>query len=352
MKRSLVVAALAVLLVVQPAAAAEYPSAEAACGQAGSGESLVAIFPGSDELRKSQVERKQMEVYPGTTFKVALCKDGELKHTHGTGWTLKSTPGFEVTNSTDTTATVRVTGEREQFAVAVENKDLRAIAVDVRLPRTVDAALVDGQLRFPNRSAAENYRTAERRYLAALANLTNASDRLNESAAALEAGREPPVNVTGDLLPALDERERTVERRAAAVESTLYATAWRTGDGSKALAALSAAQQREQAAKADVKRAKQNYLESLKTAERNARTTVFVNLGGAALLGLVAGAVPGWWLTERRIEGIRFDQEINSSVSTGPRVLARVVGLAVVALGLTVAAFVALGGLDKLGGLL
>lgn len=361
MRRSLVVALFVAMLVVQPVTAASYPSAEAACGQTGDGEVLVAIFPGAAQLQDddSQVVTGETTVYPGTEFKVALCQNGELQHTQGTEWELQSTPGLQFSNSTETTVTVTVTGEESgeenpiDVAGLVENKDLRGVTIDVRRASRATADVTDESVTidFESPEAASNYESAEDEYLAARGNLSNATERLNRSAEALRSGEENASTVTNETVLALGESAQSVDARAATLEANLYGTAW-SGSDSRALIALSAVQNDERTARTDAKNAMRNYLGALQTAERNAQMTVFLNLGGAAILGLFAGAVPGWWLTAQKLENVRFDQEVNSSVSYGPRLLARAILLAVVAFGLTLAVLFALGGLGKFGGLL
>lgn len=360
MRRSLLVATLAVLLVVQPATAANYPSAEAACGQT-SGETLVAVFPGASELRGdgSQVVTgdSSVGVYPGTEFRVALCKDGDLKHTRGTEWSLESSSGLTVTARDDATATVRVTDATDPVDVVAEQKNLPGIELDVRRPATAEAAVTDDPitLGFEDAAAAERYDDAEAQYLAARRNLTAATDRLNESAEALRSGEGNASAVTETLLPALNQSAKSVEESASALKATLYDASYdatRPDSRSNALTALEEVRTDERAVRSDAVRGMETYLGALRTAERNAETTVLVNLAGAAAVGLLVGAVPGGWLTKRKLDGARFDQEVNASVSTGPRTLVRAGVLAAVALAVTVAALVATGGLGRLGGLL
>lgn len=359
MRRSLLVAALAVLLVVQPASAANYPSAEAACGQVG-GETLVAVFPGASQLQDgSQVVTgdSSVGVYPGTEFRVALCRDGDLKHTRGTEWSLESSPGLTVTARDDATATVRVTDATDRIDVAAEQKNLPGIALDVRRPATAEVAVTDDPvtLGFESAAAASGYRTDEARYLAARRNLTAATERLDESAEALRSGEGNASGVTETVLPAVRNRSDWVEENASALKATLYDASYsatRPDSRSNALTALEAVRADERAVRSDATRGMENYLEALRTAERNAETTVLLNLAGAAVVGLLVGAVPGGWLTKRKLDGARFDQEVNASVSTGPRTLVRAGVLAAVVLALTAAALVVTDGLGKLGGLL
>lgn len=359
MKRSLLVVIVVALFVVQPATAASYPSAEAACGQTGGGESLIAIFPGATQLQDddSQVVTHQdspVGVYSGTEFRVALCKNGELKHTRGSEWSLESSPGLTVTDRSDATVTVRVTDGADRIDVGAKNKDLPAISFAVQRAATAEVGVGDEPitLTFENQSAADEYAAVEERYRSARENLTAATQRLNQSAAALRSGEKNASGATETVLPLVSTRSDAVETRAATVKAELYEIAWGSQRNSKALTAISAVETDQRVAETDARNAMDNYLAALQAAERNAQLTVLFNLGGAAILGLVAGAVPGWWLTKQKLEGVRFDQEVNSSVSYGPRLLARAGGLAVVALLVTLAALVALGGLGKFGGLL
>lgn len=366
MKRSLVVVIVVALFVVQPVTAASYPSAEAACGQTGGGESLTVIFPGATQLQdddsqvvtaKDSPADSPVGVYAGTEFRVALCKNGDLKHTRGSEWSLESSPGLTVTDRTEATVTVRVTDAADRIDVAAKQKDLPGISLAVQRAATAEVEIGEESLtlRFDNQSAANDYTTAEERYHSARENLTAATERLNQSAEALHSGEENATAATGateTVLPAVSNRQDSFETRAATVKATLYDTAWGSGTNSKALTAISAVESDQRAAETDARNAMQNYLAALQAAERNAQLTVLFNLGGAAILGLVAGAVPGWWLTKQKLEGVRFDQEVNSSVSYGPRLLARAGGLALVALVVTLAALLALGGLGKFGGLL
>lgn len=355
MKRRLLVAVFVAALLVQPAGAATYPDAGAACGQTGDGEVLIGILPGSSTPSDEQVRTGQTNLYPGTTLRLALCKDGELKPTRGSEWSLESSPGLEVLDRTDATVTVRVTDSAESIdvpALVSGKQELDGVSVAVRRAPTVESELADGSVAFENASAAAEYNATERAYLAALANFSDATDGLNQSAAALESGDWDPETVNETVLPALNDSRESVAERGSELETRLYGTAWQSGDDRAALEALSVAQTRQRAAETDAKRAMRDYLTKLETAEQSAKRTAFLNLGGAALLGLVVGAVPGWWLTASRLEDIRFDRQVNSDVSSGPGVLARAGGLALAALAATLGAVFALGGFEILGGLL
>lgn len=358
MRRALLVAVVAALFVAQPAAAASYPSAEAACGQTGGGESLIAIFPGATQPQDvgSQVvtaKDSPVGVYAGTEFRVALCKNGDLKNTRGTEWSLESSPGLSVTDRSDATVTVRVADGADRIDVAAKNKDLPGISFEVRRAATATVEVGDEPiaLTFDDRSAADEYAAAEEDYRSARENLTAATDRLNQSAEELRSGTANATGATETVL-VVSNRTDEVEARAAALQATLYDAAWDSKTNAKALTAISAVESDRRAAETDARAAMENYLAALRTAERNAQLTVLFNLGGAGLLGLVAGAVPGWWLTARKLEGVQFDREVNSSVSYGPRLLARAGGLALLVLAVTLAALVALGDLGKYGGLL
>ncbi|NHN61688.1 MULTISPECIES: hypothetical protein [Halorussus] len=358
--RRLLVGLFVVALVVGQTggAAATSPSAEAACGQTGGGEVLVGILPGASSPSDSQVLTDETGLYPGTRFEVALCKDGQLKHTRGSEWELASTPGLEVLKKGDATVTVNVTGAEPTVDLPglVDGKqNLGGVSVVVPDGSTADSALADGQITFESSAAADAYNESEGRYLAALSNLTAATARLNESAATLEAGEADPDNlsVAGESVADPVVRHRNaVANRSDALEDTLYEAAWRSGGDASALAALEAAQRRERTDGREAERAMERYLSALERAEGDAQTTVWLNLGGAALLGLVVGLVPGWKLTAGRLEDIRFDRQVNSDVDYGLGVFVRVAGLAAVALAVGIGGAVALGGPSILGGLL
>lgn len=350
MNRRLLVALFVALLVAQPGtAAAGYPSAEAACAQT-DGEVLVGILPGSGGADAEQVKTGRTALYPGTTMRIALCKDGELAHTRDSEWSLSESPGFDASERTDATVTVRITDAEAtvDFPALVDDKqDLSGVVVSVQRAPTADSELVDGQIRFESADAAEEYATAEEEYLSAVSNLSTAADGLNESAG--DIGAETDVDATLDAINASNE---TVAERRADLEARLFEAAWATDGESNALDAMDAARDRERTARGDAKRAMNGYRTALEGAESDAKMTVLLNLGGALAAGLLVGLVPGWKLTANKLADIRYDRQVNSNVSYGPRVLARAVGLALVALALAAVAFVALGGHETLGGLL
>lgn len=349
MNRRLVVGLFVALLVVQPAAAANYPSMEEACGRT-DGEVLVGVLPGSSDLSDEQVLRGQTSLYSGTTLKLALCKDGELTPTRGTEWSLSESPGLDVLGETDATVTVRITGAEPTVDVPalVSGKEgLNGVVVEVNRAPTVDSELVDEPIRFESPAAAEEYTAAEEEYLAAVSNLSAAADRLNESAGGV--GGDADVNAT---LNAINASNEAVAGQRVDLERRLFEAAWTADGESSAVTALDAARDRERTARSDAKRAMDGYRTALEAAETDAKMTVALNFGVAALVGLVVGILPGWKLTASKLADIRYDRQVNSNVGYGPRVLARAVALALVALAVTAVALVALGGLETLGGLL
>lgn len=343
-------------LAVQPATAASYPSAEAACGVAGDGERLVGFLPGASDPGDGQVLSGDETLYPGTTFRLALCKDGDLAPTYGSEWTLESSSGLEPLDSTESYVTVRATDDAEDaidvLELVDEKEGIAAVSVTVRDAPTVDSALASETLTFENRSAAEQYEEAETAFLAAESNLTAATERLDESVAAAESGEAGAVERTNGTATAVAGNRAALADAADALENQTYDAAFRASGETNALAALDAAQQREQAAEANATAAMRDSLVALEAAEGDAQSTALLNLGGAALVGLLIGAIPGWKLTASKLEDIRFDRQVNASVTYGPRVLARAVGLAAVVIVLTAGALVGLGGLAALGGLL
>lgn len=351
----LVVASLLVGAVPATGSAASYPDAETACGQTSGGEVLVGILPGASDPTPQQVLTGERSLYTGTTFRVALCKGGDVKSTRGSEWELQNPEGLEVSNRTDATVTVRVTGAKSQVnlpEMVSGKQNLAGVSVVVEQTPSVDSRLANGSLSFDNASAAEEYREAERNYLASLSDLENATAELNESAAELESGDADPASLNESVVSAVADDRSAVATRGKRLETLLYETAWRADGRTTALAALETARSDERRADAEAERAMNRYQSALETAGSDAKTTVLLNLGGAALLGLVVGVVPGWKLTASKLEAIRYDRQVNSDVSYGLGVLTRAVGLALLALALTAGGLVALGGLSTLGGLL
>ncbi len=344
---------LAVLLVAQPAVAADYPDVETACSEAGGGEVLIGVLPGADTPSDGQVLNDTTTLYAGTTLKVALCKNGELANTQGSEWSLADSPGLETLDRSQSDVTVRVTGDESETDVPslVEDKDdLDGVSIRVQQPPTVESELADSSIAFGSADAASAYAESETEYLDALADYSNATERLNDTD--VSAASDDPENSTEELLDPLNESSQSVANHTNELENHLYETAWNSSGGSNAILALEATNDRKRAADADARAAKQNYLTRLEAAESDARSTVLLNLVGAAVVGLVVGGIPGWKLTASKLEDIRYDRQVNSSVTYGPRVLARAGGLALVALLVTAAALFALGGLTALGGLL
>ncbi|WP_135852191.1 hypothetical protein [Halorussus salinus] len=351
----LIVVSLLFGAVPATAGAATYPDAEAACGQTSGGEVLVGVLPGASNPTPQQVLTDETTLYPGTTFRVALCKDGDVKSTRGPEWKLQNPEGLEVLNRTDATVTVRVTGEESSVdlpGLVSGKQNLAGVSVVVQQTPSVDSRLANGSLSFDNASAAEEYREAERNYLASLSDLNDSAERLNESAAALESGDADSETINETVVAAVADDRSAVATRGKRLETLLYETAWRADGRTTALAALEAARSDERRADAEAERAMKRYRSALETAGGDAKTTVLFNLGGAALVGLVVGALPGWKLTASKLEAIRYDRQVNSDVSYGLGVLTRAVGLALLVVALTAGGLVALGGLSTLGGLL
>ena len=360
----LFVAALLVqpALAAQPASAASYPDAETVCGLDGDGERLVGYLPGASGEGDAETLTGNESVYAGTTFRLALCKGGDLAPTRGSEWTLDASaaPGLEALDSTDSYVTVRVTdaaeGTIDVLELVGEKETIDAPVLTVQSAPTVDSELADATIRFESDDSKRAYETAEDEYLAALDDLENATDRLNESARALDSGATESLdasdNGTDENVSAVLDGRDALASASDDLENRTFEAAFRGSGGTNALDALSAAQDDEQEARADARAAMENYHGALEAAASDARSTALLNLGVALLVGLLVGAVPGWKLTASQLEDIRRDREVNSRVDYSPRVLARALGLAAVALVLAVGALVAVGDPAALGGLL
>lgn len=356
MTRRLLIGLLVALLVIQPAtvAAASYPTADAACERTNN-ETLVGFLPGSSDLDDRQVLTEEEQLYPGTTLRLALCKDGKATPTRGSEWTLSGSSGLEVIDTTDATATVRVTDESDSIDVLelVDEKDgIPALTIEVQHTPTADSELTDEPIAFEDSDNVSAYESAEQEYLWALENVSAATDRFNKSADALDSGDADPEDRTEAVFAEFDKSRESVEATGDQLEDRLYETAWHARGETNAVVALDNAEEREQTAETNARESMQNYLGALERAEQDARSTALFNLGGAALAGLLVGAIPGWKLTASKLADIRFDRQVNSSVTYGPRVLARALVLAAVVGALTVGAVVGLGELGMFGGLL
>lgn len=366
MRRERVAGLVVVLLVVgsatavaaQPAVGTTFPDAEQACGTTGDGQHLIGILPGAATATDAQVLHgtdNPHSLYSGTTLKLALCEDGTLLHTYGSEWEISDSQDLEVLNTSDATATVRVTGTADEvdvLALVDSKNEIPAVSITVPQLPTAESELTNATLTFESQDAKTSYTDDESGFLAAESNLTDATEALNESAAAVESGDVDPENLPHESVVAVTRSTKTLDDRTAAFERQAYDTAFAASGESKVLGALDTANERERAADRKAKAALRNYLETLETAESDARSTALLNLVGALVVGLVAGAVPGWKLTASKLADIRHDREVNSSVNYSPRVLARAAGLAAAVLVLALVALAVLGGFGKLGGLL
>lgn len=344
---------LVAVLLVQPATAASAldPDPDQACQQT-DGEVLIGILPGDDEPTSDQVLTGETSLYAGTTLQLALCENGDLKHTRGTEWEIEETDGLDVRNGTDATVTVRVTGELDRVNVpslVLGKEELDGVVIVVPTTQSAESDLVEGSVTFQSERAAENY--SERAYLDAIDEQTSTASRLNESAAMLGSDGMNSDVVIDEIIPTIEDQRAAVATEERRIEGQLHDAAWESNSRS-AIEAREAARDQRVTADAQTKAALENYLEELEAAERAAILTVASNFGIAALLGLVFGLLPGWKLTADRLAAIRYDRQVNSNISYGPQTLARAGGLALISLLVTVVAIAAMGGLEIIGGLL
>lgn len=343
MRRSFVVALVALALVATGPAAAEHVSPRTVCEQR-DGAVLVGVLADGTQLDG------EATLYAGTVLDLVLCTDGDPEP-HGTAWNLdvaglQVVPADEHDENDDYVLRVRVIGDAPNLPAAIEEKDdVGGLTVHVRGQPTHETA-TGQKVTFPNASAKQAYVEAEADFVADRRAIVEAANALNETSAALVDGDEVDPSTFEEAISAF-ERTGSLSAARRGMEARLFATASQTGDPA-AIRAMASLAEREAATRTAVRRSLEGYESALGVATRQARTTVLVNLFGALVAGLVVGSIPSWWYARQKLSDVDYDAQFNSDAAANLAHVAGPLAFAVVVLLLSVAALYVLGGVDLL----
>lgn len=343
MRRSFVVALVALTLVATGTAAADHVSPREVCDER-SGPVLVAVLADGTQLDD------EATLYRGTVLDLVLCTDGDPE-SHGTAWSLdvaglEEIPTEEHDEHEDYVLRVEVTDDAPDLPAAIEEKDdVGGLTIRVRGRPTYETA-TGHDMTFPDATTREAYAAAEARFEANRTAIVEAADALNGTSAALENGGDLDPSAVENVASAFERTgDLSADRRG--METQLFAAATRTGDPA-AVEAMARLEDREAATHAAARGSLSEYRAALDAATRQARTSVLVNLLGALAAGLVVGAGPGWWLARRKLSDVDYDAQYSSDATASLSHIAFPVALAVFALLASVGLLYVLGGVDPL----
>ncbi|MFB6150634.1 MAG: hypothetical protein ABEJ40_02395 [Haloarculaceae archaeon] len=244
-------------------------------------------------------------LYSGSRIEVVLCEgDGTVVPTgDGQIWRLANGSVVEPVGVRQYAWVARVTGNGSvDLADRVAGRTVReGLRVTGRRGTGVNATLVAGTLSFPNRTVADRYRGAERRFLDAVERVNAAATAINATARGVDEGDGGVGAATARRvrtnLSALAEARERVRESGEALQRTLYVAAT---DGFLTAAqstALSAVERRQSAALGQSRGAVQRYLAAVDRGSESARGSVGFVGGLAGVFGLLVGAVAGFTVT-------------------------------------------------------
>lgn len=279
------------------------------------------------------------DVYPGTQLELYLCNDGEI-YDGNEGW-LDGGDGFtkhETEKYGGYGYRVEVTGTVE-FGEQVRFDNADGPTVSVREPVVYDSEIDGiGPLVFADEENRTDYETAEAAFLEARAAAAEPNDTVAALTAEIEAGERSgdDLRATADDVAMLDNHRSTLTERRTELEELLANDAIEgTVNGTPDdLAAISAAEREPRLAET-----RADYENAVDSAESRAVSKLRTYLGGAAVVGVLLGAIAGVAVPRRIARSVEealvldatADYDRNAAlVPIGVGLVLAIVGIAVV----------------------
>lgn len=320
--------------------ASGYPSPAAVC-QGIDATRAVGVFPTGDRLEPSET------LYPGTAFRILVCSDGDPEP-RGTAWSFRVPKnGLTVTRKASQYVTVEVTDAQAKIEIPAhirKKPNIEGPTVVVQNGWTARVKPADATVQFPDRATRNEYRDAQSKFLTTASEIRTAARTINRTAQAVRSGTSN-VTIANDTYAALNQTQAMTSSRGRA-ESALFAAAT-AGTDPAALSYASALRDRGQATKTTARQALRAYISALEARESSARDTVLFNFALTFLVGGIVGGALGWWRTRSNLSEVAYDR-LFRSLEYSLDQMKFPLAAAVLILLVTVAAVVALSGLDTL----
>ncbi|WP_323676776.1 hypothetical protein [Halorubellus sp. PRR65] len=302
-----VVLAVAVLAGTMPAAvgavddsgldSSATPAGEATAvcdGVSGSGNVVVATLSSTGERVTGSAQ-----LYANVTLDLRLCSSEGLVTPYGDAWKLQDDAGFEVVNETDRGPRVRLEpgyGSVE-FPSKVRMKQVDSgLTVTEPAANAVDPAIgVDERLYLPSAGSVDEYLSRERAFVDASNRTSAATERLAETAAALNGSGSGSFNATtaNRTLDRLDESVDELNASASSFRTFLFGVTGESPTPGVAVDTLDAVESSETTRRERATDAVAAYDAALDARERSLTSKIRNNLLLATGLGLVLGVLGG-----------------------------------------------------------
>ncbi|WP_440989659.1 hypothetical protein [Haloarchaeobius baliensis] len=317
----------------------------------GSDTVAVATMAGSEEPLGDD-----RALYAGTELTIRLCDAEGVVTPYGENgaWSLADGDGYEILNTTDSSATLRLTEGYGQLAVADRvrptGKADRGPTFTEPSPTVVDPAFVDGTLFLPTPDGVGTYEEREDGFRTALNDTRTASDRLASLATAVNDGgltEARAANAT-ETLRALASATNATDRSGDAYRSYLFGVAGESPTPGVAVDAIDASREEERTADSNANEAMASYGSALDSRAADARSTVQTNLLVGLVAGLLVGVVLGGVVPYVAASSTEGRIRVDSSTEYSRKAQWLPVGVGVLVLLATVGVLAATGGLSIL----
>ncbi|MFD1645831.1 hypothetical protein [Haloarchaeobius litoreus] len=296
--------------------------------------------------------RDDRAMYAGTVLTIRLCDADGVVTPYGENgaWVLTDGDGYEILNTTDSGATIRLTEGYGQLALAdrvrpTEKTDTGPTFTEPS-PNVVQPAFAEGTLFLPTADDVEVYDEHEASFRTALNETAAASDRLESLATTVNDS-----GLTGARAANATETLRTLASATNATasegddyRSSLFRMAGESPTPGVAVDAIDASRDEERTAETNANEAMASYESALDSRADAARSTVqrnlLIGLVGGLLVGVVLGGVVPYVAASNTEGRIRVDSSAEYSrkaqwlpVGVGVLVLLATVGVLAAASG-------------------
>jgi hypothetical protein len=277
-----------------------------------SGNVLVATVPSTGERVQGEAS-----LYGNMTLDLRLCGPEGTVTPYGDAWSLAGGDGYAVVDTTNQGPRVRLEPGygTVTFPSQVQKKQVESgLVVTEPEANAVESALaVEDRLYFSSSTAVDAYRTHEAKFLNATEETRSAAGALNESTAALAANGSASfdANAANESLEAVNASVGTLSTTGSAFRGFLLDAAGTSPTPGVVVESLEAVDDRERTERRRAAAAVSAYQDALEERQQSlagaVRGTLLLASGVGLLLGVLAGAALPYLVANRTIGRKRID---------------------------------------------
>lgn len=280
---------------------------------------IVGILPGPENTQLTG----QTVLYPGSQLHLVLCRDNRPIE----GWSLADDPGFRELRSTETTATVEITGQDYpvHFGQFLENRsDVDGVVVVATGSTTYSPKLADnGQIEFRSKNEMLKFADVEQSFAVAASELEANLSELDRITGQLEEGEpftgERERRISHQILSAIPKNTQRMQENGMAVRTRAFDLIVEGRSPEVAAKVVQRSENQERRLESRTETRLREYLDVLDDRASAAKNDILTDLILSLLVGLIIGTGLGILVPYYRAKQFKGRARLTSQDEYGRR---------------------------------